>query len=382
MHHNQKHPEMKKLAVLFILSAATVLISACSHEKIKVGVFRGDGGAATCIRETMAALSVDSGIEAMIITSSDISGGILDGLDAIVIPGGGGTRQYLNLGEANRNRIKEFIGKGGGAVGICAGAYLFSETPGYASMSLNGAKAIDIEHDNRGHGMAKFTLNGEGRKIFPELADKDTCFVIYYEGPVFVKNESSEIQYDTFAIMESDVHEEGNAPSGMTDGKPFFIGNDYGKGRVFSSIAHPEATPGMIWMIPRMVRWTLKAELKKYPENITRPAVEPYEILMSQEDLRYEASLYKVFLYGKEQEKLLALDWLQAHYSWDAKNWLQGLLYDASPKVRARAAQYLASTHYLPFLEDVRAAYSNENDTDARKSIGKSLDILEKLKSK
>lgn len=50
--------------------------------------------------------------------------------------------------------------------------------------------------------------------------------------------------------MESDVHEEGNAPANMTNGKPFFVANNYGKGRVFSSIAHPEGTPGMMWMIP------------------------------------------------------------------------------------------------------------------------------------
>ena len=35
----------------------------------------------------------------------------------------------------------------------------------------------------------------------------------------------------------------------MTNNKPFFITNQYGKGRVFSCIAHPEATPGMMWMI-------------------------------------------------------------------------------------------------------------------------------------
>lgn len=366
---------MKRLFLTLLCAFA----ASCSEESIKVGLFSGDGGAASCIRETEAALSLDPGIDVSIITSSDIANGILDELDAIVIPGGGGSRQYLNLGGENHKRIKEFIENGGGAVGICAGAYLFSETPGYASLDLNGAMAIDIEHDNRGHGMAEFTLNEAGRKIFPELSLEDTCFVMYYEGPVFVKNESSPVEYMTFAIMESDVHEEGNAPENMTNGKPFFIGNYFGKGKVFSSIAHPEATPGMMWMIPRMVRWTLDEPFVGYPANAMTPVRRPYEILMSEEDLRYESSLYNVFLYGPSQKKLLALDWLQSHYSWDAKTWLQGLLYDSSPEVRARAARYIAETHYLAFLKDLKAAYMNENDSEARKAMKEALDYLNTL---
>lgn len=35
--------------------------------------------------------------------------------------------------------------------------HLFYNTPGYASIAINGAQAIEIEHDNRGYGLAKFT---------------------------------------------------------------------------------------------------------------------------------------------------------------------------------------------------------------------------------
>ena len=82
-------------------------------------------------------------------------------------------------------------------------------------MALNGAQAIDIEHDNRGHGLSKFTLNEEGKKIFPELSSRDTCYVIYYEGPVFIPSAPDSIRYTLLATMQSDVHKEGNAPAGM-----------------------------------------------------------------------------------------------------------------------------------------------------------------------
>ncbi len=372
---------MKLKPIFFFLTLlAAVSCTNVDNDKIRVAVFQGDGGSATCIRETVAALTVDNEMEVSIVTSTDISNGALSGLDAIIIPGGGGSRQYLNLGQKNMDRIREFVRNGGGAVGICAGAYLFSDTPDYSCMAMTGARAIDREHDNRGHGMAKFTLNDAGKEVFPELAARDTNYVFYYEGPVFVDNENSAIEeYTVFGIMESDVHEEGNAPANMTNGKPFFIGNEYGEGKVFCTIAHPEATPGKIWIIPRMVRWTLDLPLISYTQEAVTPPVEPSEILMSIQDLEYESSLLQTFLYGTPEEKTDALDWLEAHYSWSAKTWLQGLLYDASPVVRKRAAEYIGNIHYLPFIADLKSALDNETDAETRTAMQTVLGDMEKL---
>ncbi|PID89401.1 MAG: biofilm PGA synthesis protein PgaB [Bacteroidia bacterium] len=375
---------MRKAIVFFILGVA---LFSCANEqtsstkqnvKIQVGVFNGHGGAETCKWEAVEAVKLDKDMEVRMITSADISGGILEKLDAIIIPGGGGSRQYLNLGAENQKRIIEFIKKGNGALGICAGAYLFSNTPEYACMGITNACAIDIEHDNRGHGIAKFTLNEAGRKLFPELAQRDTCYVMYYEGPVFDIEKAEGIQ--TFATMESDVHEEGNAPKNMTNNRPFFIANELGKGRVFSSIAHPEATPGMHWMIPRIIRWTLrKKDLGTYSKNAVRPDVFNKEILFSKEMLRQESAYYKTFLYGTAEEKIKALDWLQSHNSWSCKRWVQGLLYDKSAKVRARAAQYIAGIEYTGYLPDLENAYVNEQDKETKAIMKEALEFLQGL---
>lgn len=314
------------------------------------------------------------------ITTADIANNVLDSLDAIIIPGGGGSRQFLNLSALNQQRIKDFVASGGGIVGICAGAYLLSNTPDYACMQLNGAQAIDIEHDNRGHGISKFTLTDEGKKIFPEIAKRDTLFVMYYEGPVFIKKENDTISYETLAIMESDVHEEGNAPKNMTNNKPFFITNSYGKGRIFSSIAHPEATPGMMWMIPRMVRWTLNIPIKEYKSEVVNPDIFNREILMSISDLKQESAYYQTFLYGSAEEKIVAMDWLQSKHSWAAKRWVQGLLFDADASVRVRAAKYIADTHYIHYLPDLRAAYNSEKETQTKQQLKEQLDKLENIR--
>lgn len=348
-------------------------------ERISVGVFDGFGGAQTCIWETVAALKIDPEMNVRTITASDIANNILDSMDAIIIPGGGGSRQFMNLGAENQKRIKDFVARGKGAVGICAGAYLFSSTPEYTCMNMNGAQAIDIEHDNRGHGMSKLTLNDEGKKIFPELANYDTCYIIYYEGPVFTKNPADSIQYTVLAMMESDVHEEGNAPANMTNGKPFFTANSYGKGRVFNSIAHPEATPGMMWMIPRMVRWTLNKPFIDYSDSAIQPGLFNAELLMTTKDLEQEAAYFQTLLHGNNEQKIAALDWLEAHHSWDAKRWVQGLVYDASPEVRVRAAEYIANTNYLHYLPDLRAAWQTEADPQIKNKLKEQLDRLEAL---
>ena len=151
-------------------SAGTDAIDSSGSKKIKVGVFDGHGGAQTCIWEAYEALRRDADMQPVYITSAEIAAGVLDGLDAIIIPGGGGSRQWLNLGAENRKRIAEFAENGGGVLGICAGAYLLSSTPEYSCMGLSKGVAIDIEHDNRGHGVVNVTLDALGKKLFPEVS--------------------------------------------------------------------------------------------------------------------------------------------------------------------------------------------------------------------
>ena len=340
---------MLALAVLTTLPAA-----GAEKPKIRVGVFDGHGGAQTCIWETLEALRLDSGMTANTLTAAQIAAGGLEPLDVIIIPGGGGSRQYLNLGAENRGRIQRFIESGKGAVGICAGAYLFSSTPGYPSMGLNGNQAIDIEHDNRGHGLVCFSLSREGKALFPELADRQINYLMYYEGPVLVDAPDDQV-YTVMATMESDVHEEGNAPANMTIHKPFFVANERGKGRVFSSIAHPEATPGMRWMVPRMVRWAARREIVEYEPAWVRPGLFHGEILFSKEMLKKEAVQFQILLKGRPGEKVVALDWLESKLSWDAKRWVQGLLYDDSPGVRERARQYIINCELTMFRPDLDA---------------------------
>lgn len=366
----------------YLLLITVVLISifwAYGQKKIRVGIFNGNGAAETCVWETKAACGMDKNILPIILSSKDIAKGKLKEVDVLILPGGGGSREYLNLGEQNRVRIKRFVEEGGGLIGICAGAYLASDTPGYSCMRMSGAKAIDIEHDNRGRGVAKVTLNNEGKSFFPEVADRDTLYIMYYEGPVIVPNTKSSRKYKTLGIMESDVHLEGNAPANMTNNRPFFYITDYGKGKVFSTIGHPEATPGMQWMIPKAVHAVAcgyKNLKMKVAERFINPNLFNREILMTEEKRRKEEEIFKILLYGDEKSKTEAINWIGENLSWDGKRWLQGLIYDKNREVRMEAARIIEKCMYRYYLRDLQAAVVTEKDKEVRKVMTKAVNSL------
>lgn len=329
---------------------------ASSDATIRVGVFKGHGGAATCVREAYAACLIDPEIEVSYVTSNDMAAGALKDLDAFIIPGGGGSTQYLDMGASNREALRTWVNDGGTVFGICAGAYMLSDTPDYACMKMIGAKAIDIEHDNRGHGISKVTLDAEGRKIFPELAKRDTLYLMYYEGPVFVPADSTKAaRYTTLATMMSDVHLKSNAPSNMTNNRPFFTHTKQGSGHVLSSVGHPEATPGMQWMIPRLLRWAMGRELISY-EGVIKPNLFNAEILATAEVEKREKEIYKELLYGTPQVKIAGINYLDSVGSWDGKNWVRGLLYEDNFEVQLAAARYMSKAGYTSFLRDLEEA--------------------------
>ena len=89
---------------IFIIAMCLVGLNAWSMgvgNKVRVGVFQGNGGAQTCIWEAIASIQLDPDMTVRTITTGDIANGALSDLDAIIIPGGEGATQYMNLGEEN-----------------------------------------------------------------------------------------------------------------------------------------------------------------------------------------------------------------------------------------------------------------------------------------
>ena len=120
----------KNNILYFILFIVIVSVSSCSisvekvvvDDKLKVGVFNGNGASTVCILETIEALKIDSGIHPIGISAAQIMAGELDGFDVLVFPGGSGSKEFNNLGLQAAEKVKEFANQNNkGLVGICAG---------------------------------------------------------------------------------------------------------------------------------------------------------------------------------------------------------------------------------------------------------------------
>ena len=376
-----------KISILILLVA--LAMTSCKQQvvketnqsvektKIKVGVFKGNGAGAVSVIETIEALKIDTGIVAVPISAAEIQMGDLANFDAIIIPGGSGSKQLNNLGESGADKLRDFIRvQGKGIVGICAGAYFLSSTAGYPNLHLASSIHLDRPHYNRGRGLVQFAITENGNKIFPELEGKNT-FLQYYDGPVMAQSDSTEGEYTELGVFVTDIHPDDFAPTGLTPGKTFLLNEDVGKGRVFLCAGHPESTPGMRWMAPRMVRWVCKSELVSYNPKWVRPEINDKAILFDRQLRKHEKEIFWRLFSEDPQEQISAMDSLYALRSRPAVRWSIGLLRSNNHDVRKHAAELLKLTEYSDALPDLKAALTVEQNSDAKSSIKSTIDFLE-----
>ena len=379
---------MNKLSI-FILSLLFVAAS-CSkpqqkqdtNTRIKVAVFEGNGASATCVTETFEALRIDTGIEPSIIHASEILTDKLNEIDVIIFPGGSGSKELTNLGEQAAKRIVDFVTKDGkGAVGICAGGFLFSTTKDYPSLQLVSATEWDREHYNKGRGLVEFAVTEAGSEIFPELNGKG--FLQYYDGPVFMPSDSGKSGtkvYKELAVYTTDIAIKPNFPKGVTPGKTILLTENRGEGRVFVCAGHPEATPGMRWMVPRMARWAANSNLVAYAEKWVKPELNDSAILFTSDLAKQEKAHFWKLLGNKPTEKIAAMQALHSLRSRPAVRWNLGMLRDSDPLVRAQAARILAETEYTAAIRDLQTAYNTEVNTETKAQISASIKVLSEFK--
>ena len=366
-------------AVLGLLAAS--LPSWClGSNAIRVGVFCGNGAAPSCVSNAEEALKIDADMQVTLVSAAEIASGALDHLDVILFPGGGGGRQRTDLGDRGAAMVRDFVLKEGkGAVGLCAGAYLLSDTPDYACLHLCPARAIDREHDERGHGMITYSPTPAGLDLFPELKGFGEGRVYYYEGPILVPVDDGPHRYTVLATMESDVHLEHDAPPGMTPGRPLWLTAEAGKGRVFLSSGHPEATPGLRWVVPRAVRWAARRKAAPYTASVVRPDLLGHDILFDKPLRDREQSLFEGLMYGSSDVKMRSIVGLAEMRSWSGPLWTRGKVRSDDPALRICAARTLADLEWTAGIPDLETAVRAEPDPGVRADLANCLARLKAM---
>ncbi len=194
--------------------------------------------------------------------AEEIEAGALEHFQVVVFPGGSSTKQGAALGEVNRHKVQEFVQRGGGYVGICAGAYL-ATTEFPWSLQILDAKPCSAEK-YRGQGMVAMELTPAGRKILG--TDQRWCDVRYHNGPILMRAQRADLpDFQPLAVFRSEVAESG-VPEGIMVGAPAIVAGRYGKGRVVCFSPHPDQTRGLEELVRRGIRWSADGNR---PERLT-----------------------------------------------------------------------------------------------------------------
>jgi glutamine amidotransferase-like uncharacterized protein len=223
-----------------------------SGKVVRVAIYQDDGSKTAAPNIEKCLKAAPGAFTFRRVTAQEIRDGVLKDFDVVVQGGGSGGGQAKALQEQGRENIKQFVRDGGGYIGICAGAYL--ATTDYSwSLHLLPAKVVDRAHWARGGGQVKLKMTPDGQKQLGVADEIVECR--YNQGPLLAPMAVEGMApYRALALYESEIAEKG-APKGVMIGTTAFAMTEYGKGRVFVSSPHPEATAGLDGIIRAAVAW-------------------------------------------------------------------------------------------------------------------------------
>jgi hypothetical protein len=212
-----------------------------------------DGGTGIKGRAAIEPILGAAGMQVLRVGPEELAGGTLSDVDLTIFPGGIGSKEAAAIGESGRQQVRQFVERGGGYLGICAGAYLC--TNGFDwSLKILAAKTVSPQW-NRGAGTVKIELTPAGRQILgdrPGLLD-----VIYHNGPIVAPNPVDSLpDYEVLAYFRTELAKNGTPVDVMTN-SPAIAAGHCGHGRVVFISPHPEQTPGLEDLVRRAALWAV-----------------------------------------------------------------------------------------------------------------------------
>lgn len=229
----------------------TVIALPETRRPIKVGVYSGPGAPQSSVDAVVKVMKPFSEATTVILTGEEIGTLNLSAYDVLVFPGGSGSGQSKGIGEAGLKNVREFVGNGGGYVGICAGAYLACSNFSWGLGILNAGTVSSKWR--RGQAILDLEMTEAGK---PLLGDVPGVFKVRYNnGPILKPWTRTDLPaYTPLALFRTEVAK-NDTPAGVQVNSAAQAIGTFGKGRVFVSSPHPEGTPGLENLIPRGVFW-------------------------------------------------------------------------------------------------------------------------------
>jgi len=189
------------------------------------------------------------------IGEAEVRGAVLKQFDVLIVPGGSASKQAAAMTADGREAVRDFIRRGGGYVGLCAGAYLATSHYKW-SLGLLDAAVLDTKHWRRGKGTVQIELTDEGRRL---LGHEPGPFDIHYaNGPLLAPGKREDLpDFRTLAHFRGDMAQHG-APEGVMPGTVAIACGRFGQGRVIVFSPHAEKTGGLEAFVQRAVQWAAR----------------------------------------------------------------------------------------------------------------------------
>jgi len=242
----------KRIGVL--LCALLTFCSALAAEPIRVGQFAGATSVRACLESPefrFADIVWDK-------NSTNWSYGqwseLLNHYQVVVFPGGSGGEMFSRLGHEGQRAVKDYVNKGGGYLGICAGAWLATRR------YLGIANIEGIAPWYVGAGGLEVAMGEEATNVFASALYQAPArrTIEMHNGPMWSFQPPDRAR-PAFHVLASYTGRGGTNKTGgeFFKGKPAIVTDAYGQGRVILFSPHPElvSTNGNGNMIPEAVHW-------------------------------------------------------------------------------------------------------------------------------
>lgn len=216
-----------------------------------VAVYDGGGATGKGVPAVLALLGAETNFTTMRLCPEDIRAGALDQFDVVMFTGGSGSGQASALGETGRRQVKQFVEKGGGYVGICAGSYLACSGFTWGLGILNAKTLSPLWR--RGTDIVKIELTNRGREILDPRQGQLDC--LYFQGPILGPAGAPGLpDFEPLAFFRTEVAR-NNTPKGLMVDSPAILASRFGNGRVLCFSPHPEQSQGLQVLLTRAVAW-------------------------------------------------------------------------------------------------------------------------------
>ena len=227
-------------ALLAIGGCFSIPPSSATERPLRLAVYVGDGARGIGVFRWLELTALAKDVETLPVDADAIRGGALDDVDTLIVPGGSSVTMAKSLDADGRNRIKEFVARGGDYIGTCAGCCLVM-APNKARPVMLGLVPYTFGEAGGGQDRAELKIRFNDRAEALAGIKKGDMRIKFSRGPVPVPaRTATNDAIEVVATYAGDINAQTDKQRPSKAGQAAALAGTYGKGRVFVFAVHPE----------------------------------------------------------------------------------------------------------------------------------------------